>query len=593
MTEDPPPLLCVFGSNTHGQLGYRGSRHTTIPRRILFNNVRDVHCSSTRTFLITTNGEVWGTTKDGKFKEIIGNSKVVKMTSHHGMLFSIDDEGKLYSMVESWNEITPKNTTIKTMSSGALFSAFLGNDHIVYLVGDVPDCGNSKSPNQIQKITIPEPVISVSCGAAFIMCLTSTGKIIAWGSNKEHQLSLTDGSVGALLPTPIIIADPVIPPSSILCGDTFSLLIFPDGTIKQYGNNTSEKTVTVPSGCRTAAVGSRHVIVESREGVIYSFGCNEKGQLGRHHNSELTSNNTIALCDDHKITLPASTLRPAMLRAGWEHSAVLTYPDNPLSADVNLQPLSISDLPMDVILSVIGSLDFYTQCSLSVVSKQLAIASRDDSIWKNRSYKIKPWKDCDPGDHFLRYISNKKPDCETTFFSNLKKSFKSSKPNYKIILLGLDASGKSSILARLHGGENALYYVRHTIGFDVKTINKNNTDMTIWDLNGADKTRPLWKHYYPNVDAIILVIDLGDRERLSDVIEFPFFFDPSLVSKPLLIYANKNDIDSAMSESDLTKSFSNLSQHHVMRKRQWKVQHCSAMTGVGIEEGIQWLTTKL
>ena len=39
--------------------------------------------------------------------------------------------------------------------------------------------------------------------------------------------------------------------------------------------------------------------------------------------------------------------------------------------------------------------------------------------------------------------------------------------------------------------------------------------MTIWDVGGQDKIRPLWRHYYQNTQAIIYMVDSSDQERIE------------------------------------------------------------------------------
>ena len=38
---------------------------------------------------------------------------------------------------------------------------------------------------------------------------------------------------------------------------------------------------------------------------------------------------------------------------------------------------------------------------------------------------------------------------------------------------------------------------------------------TPWDVGGKDKIRPLWRHYFQNTQALILVIDANDRDRVD------------------------------------------------------------------------------
>ena len=64
----------------------------------------------------------------------------------------------------------------------------------------------------------------------------------------------------------------------------------------------------------------------------------------------------------------------------------------------------------------------------------------------------------------------------------------------KILMIGLDAAGKTSVLYKLK--LNELVTTIPTIGFNVEHVQYRSLDMTIWDVGGQDKIRPLWKHYY-------------------------------------------------------------------------------------------------
>jgi GTPase SAR1 family protein len=54
-----------------------------------------------------------------------------------------------------------------------------------------------------------------------------------------------------------------------------------------------------------------------------------------------------------------------------------------------------------------------------------------------------------------------------------------------------------------------------TIGFNVEDVTFPGVVMTIWDVGGCDKIRPLWRHYYKNTQALIFIVDCNDLERLG------------------------------------------------------------------------------
>jgi tripartite motif-containing protein 23 len=84
----------------------------------------------------------------------------------------------------------------------------------------------------------------------------------------------------------------------------------------------------------------------------------------------------------------------------------------------------------------------------------------------------------------------------------------------RVVTLGLDGSGKTSLLFKLK--QNEFVPTIPNIGFNVETLEYKNIKFTIWDVGGQMKLRPLWKHYYLNTQAVIFVIDSSDRERLGE-----------------------------------------------------------------------------
>ena len=68
------------------------------------------------------------------------------------------------------------------------------------------------------------------------------------------------------------------------------------------------------------------------------------------------------------------------------------------------------------------------------------------------------------------------------------------KKEMRILMVGLDAAGKTTILYKLKLGE--IVTTIPTIGFNVETVEYKNISFTVWDVGGQDKIRPLWRHYY-------------------------------------------------------------------------------------------------
>ena len=64
----------------------------------------------------------------------------------------------------------------------------------------------------------------------------------------------------------------------------------------------------------------------------------------------------------------------------------------------------------------------------------------------------------------------------------------------RLLMLGLDAAGKTTILYKLKLGQDVTTIP--TVGFNVETVTYKNVKFNVWDVGGQDKIRPLWRHYY-------------------------------------------------------------------------------------------------
>ncbi|CAF1016679.1 unnamed protein product, partial [Adineta ricciae] len=159
------------------------------------------------------------------------------------------------------------------------------------------------------------------------------------------------------------------------------------------------------------------------------------------------------------------------------------------------------------------------------------------------------------------------------------------KPQYRVLIMGLDASGKTTILYKLKLGETVTTIP--TIGFNVETVTYKRTDLTFWDVGGRDKIRALIRHYFQNTQAIVYVIDANDRERLPEATEglLKVLPEDELREIPILIYMNKMDLKVSLTQEELIKEM----RLNDIRNRPWHVQPCSATHGDGIFEGLDWL----
>ena len=126
------------------------------------------------------------------------------------------------------------------------------------------------------------------------------------------------------------------------------------------------------------------------------------------------------------------------------------------------------------------------------------------------------------------------------------------KEERRILMVGLDAAGKTTILYKLKLGE--IVTTIPTIGFNVETLEYENISFSMWDVGGQDKIRPLWRHYYQNTQGLIFVVDSNDRDRIDDAKEelHRMLNEDELRDAVVLVFANKQDLPQAMPAAEVS-----------------------------------------
>ncbi|KAJ3693764.1 hypothetical protein LUZ60_009244 [Juncus effusus] len=174
-----------------------------------------------------------------------------------------------------------------------------------------------------------------------------------------------------------------------------------------------------------------------------------------------------------------------------------------------------------------------------------------------------------------------------------------SKREMRILMVGLDAAGKTTILYKLKLGE--IVTTIPTIGFNVETVEYKNISFTVWDVGGQDKIRPLWRHYFQNTQGLIFVVDSNDRDRVVEARDelHRMLNEDELRDAVLLVFANKQDLPNAMNAAEITDKLG----LHSLRQRHCDIvffyilcryiQSTCATTGEGLYEGLDWLSNNI
>ncbi|EZG68195.1 ADP-ribosylation factor [Gregarina niphandrodes] len=159
----------------------------------------------------------------------------------------------------------------------------------------------------------------------------------------------------------------------------------------------------------------------------------------------------------------------------------------------------------------------------------------------------------------------------------------------KILILGLDNAGKTTILYRLQLDENV--ETVSTLAFNAESIEYQNIKFQVWDLGGQMSIRQYWRCYFLATSAVIFVVDSTDTARMDVAKEELQTLDEEegLENAVFVIFANKQDAPGALSAAQLAEELE-LSK---IRNRSWSIFNTSAVTGVGINEGLDWLCAEI
>eukprot|EP00032_Breviata_anathema_P000684 JZ550183.1.p1 GENE.JZ550183.1~~JZ550183.1.p1 ORF type:complete len:180 (+),score=15.83 JZ550183.1:104-643(+) len=169
----------------------------------------------------------------------------------------------------------------------------------------------------------------------------------------------------------------------------------------------------------------------------------------------------------------------------------------------------------------------------------------------------------------------------------LLRRFKKHEKELRIVMLGLDNAGKTTILKRLANED--FNHVMPTQGFNMKSVTTEGFKLNVWDIGGQRSIRPYWQNYFEQTDALVYVIDSADRRRLEETgIELnELLMEDKLAGVPVLIFANKQDLLNALPAKDIAEGL-NL---HSIRGRRWQIQGCSATSkdSQALNDGVEWL----
>jgi small GTP-binding protein len=122
----------------------------------------------------------------------------------------------------------------------------------------------------------------------------------------------------------------------------------------------------------------------------------------------------------------------------------------------------------------------------------------------------------------------------------------------------------------------------------METVHFGDLEFCVWDLGGQDKIRPLWRHYFEGAQGVIFVVDSSDRGNFQKAKEefHQLAQAPQLKNCPMLVFANKQGIEGAVTPDQLAAAL----DLQVLDANRYHVEASCAVTGVGLAEGMNWLS---
>jgi len=120
-----------------------------------------------------------------------------------------------------------------------------------------------------------------------------------------------------------------------------------------------------------------------------------------------------------------------------------------------------------------------------------------------------------------------------------------------------------------------------------------NVGFTAFDMSGQGRYRNLWEHYYKECQGIVFVVDSSDKLRMvvaKDELDM-LLQHPDIRARklPILFFANKMDCKDALSSVKVSQT---LGLERIMDKP-WHICASNAVTGEGLHEGVEWLTSQI
>lgn len=160
----------------------------------------------------------------------------------------------------------------------------------------------------------------------------------------------------------------------------------------------------------------------------------------------------------------------------------------------------------------------------------------------------------------------------------------------KVLLLGLDNAGKTTLLYRLKDGRVNTFIP--TQRANIEKFEYGGVSFKAFDLGGHEAVRRLWGDFAEDVDAVIFVVDSADAGRIGEAREelHRILGEDGLQDTPVMVLGNKADIPTALPHDAL---FGKLGIEALRRRGETRLFVCSMVLGTGFEDAMKWVAAQL
>ncbi|TFF89242.1 MAG: GTP-binding protein [Promethearchaeota archaeon] len=158
--------------------------------------------------------------------------------------------------------------------------------------------------------------------------------------------------------------------------------------------------------------------------------------------------------------------------------------------------------------------------------------------------------------------------------------------NKKIIVLGLDNSGKSTLISFLKTGTYN-EHITPTMGKEESLMDVQGIKMKLIDVGGQSDFRSLWMGELNDTECILFILDANAKHRFKEAKKELWKLSKEINNKPLFILANKYDLSPVASIKEIIQELD------LMKFSNFEIMPISSKTGYGIVNAFSKLYLRL